>query len=136
MVRALANRAEDFGMNKWNTMALVLVVMVALQIVLGRAIEIFALEWRLNSSWTYSEMTRLLWAFRIIPIAAIHIGFAYWLYDKATGDNKQNPTLWMVFGLCFGLLAGIFYITIEIIRRLELTSESKEDKDAAMSSEY
>lgn len=121
-------------MKKWNSIAIMLVIMVVLQIVLGRTIETLSVEWRLSTSWTHSDTTHLLMVFRVVPIVAIHIGFAVWLHAKATEDNRRSTNLWMLFGLCFSLLAGILYMTIEIFRRLEPISEYGKDKVAATSS--
>jgi hypothetical protein len=121
-------------MKTWNSVAVVLVIMVALQITLGSVLEFVAVEWRLHTSWTSSDTTRLLYMFRVVPITAIHLGFAYWLHARATRDGK-NATLWMVFGLCFSLMAGILYISLELARNLGLISESKDTNVVAVSSD-
>ena len=105
-------------MNTWNFAAALLALMYAAQVLLRRLLELIAIEWQTEGVMRMKQLANLLEAFRGVPMLAIHIGAAVWLRTRAIDDRKPNPSLWAVFGLCFGPFAVLLYIALDLAARV------------------
>jgi hypothetical protein len=105
-------------MKKWNVLAALFALMFAAQVVLRQLLEQFIIEWHTGGVISMSRMADILDVVRGIPMLAIHIGSAVWLRTRAIDDRKPQPTLWTVFGLCFGPFAVLLYITLALAARV------------------
>jgi hypothetical protein len=109
---------EDAGMKKLDLAAILLITLFVLNRLFGTAFRQLAIQSGVDFQWTNDQIDQMVWLIRVVPLVAIHIGFAIWLHRLAIADQYKHPNRWRVFGLCFGLVAGVVYLTMGIIQKL------------------
>ena len=109
-------------MNKLNAAAFILVVVLVVLRITGKATGLIVSQWDLVNGLTASELEQWIWTVRVLPVFAVHFGIALWLQDRAMADRRERPMLWGIFGLCFGLVSGVIYAACAIMDRKQQAS--------------